>query len=548
MKKTILTIFGALAIFTSCSDAYEIDQPGLVTEESKVFTNASSVRRGVMAIYNLITPENEIKFQSVFTDEVGLGFGNGGQGINDGSFNFILEPGNGYAQSIWYGNYSIINQANRILSVIDRLIENETNEGNLLSLKQSKAELLAIRSYANLKLFSYFTPDYTNPSGLSVMKLDFLHTDDFRKTIPRASVSEIKAFIEKDIQDANDLYFGSMPYSVTENTFFTKGALDAILVKLYTMTGDYDKVETIASKFIGSVHGFDSAAEYVNMFLDQTGFKNEVIFRLVRQPNQEQFTIADIWYTNRIGLNGSVLFEIGRSLYNDLDKLDPSKTGQPTWENFTNEFGVTTKRRVLRKDVRYNVNLHFDSSPIANYSSLNYDQYIAQDRLLIGKYVERDQNQATRMQNDMLVFRYTDMLLSLAEARAASGNFIGTVANGNYSNVASIIYNIRKARLNITDFPTQTEPASMPVITNSQTAWKAILDERRVEFAFEGYRYLDMKRIGQKANAGFVRDAQDCFRNSACNLPANDHKLTMPIPRAEILSNPNIAPNQNPGY
>src|SRR5690606_28485729 len=124
--------------------------------------------------------------------------------------------------------------------------------------------------------------------------------------------------------------------------------------------------------------------------LDQTGFKNEVIFRLVRQPNQEQFTVADIWYTNRIGLNGSVLFEIGRSLYNDLDKLDSSKTGQPTWENFTNEFGVTTKRRVLRKDVRYNVNLHFDSSPIANYSSLNYDQYIAQDRLLIGKYVERD--------------------------------------------------------------------------------------------------------------------------------------------------------------
>src|SRR5690606_739225 len=241
------------------------------------------VRRGVMAIYNLITPETEIKFQSVFTDEVGLGFGNGGQGINDGSFNFVLEPGNGYAQSIWYGNYSIINQSNRILSVIDTLIATEKEEANLISLRQSKAELLAIRAYANLKLFSYFTPDYTNPNGLSVMKLDFLHTDDFKKTIPRATVSEIKSFIEKDIKEANDLYFGTMSYSVTENRFFTKGALDAILVKLYTMTGDYDKVEDIASRFIGSVHGFDSGAEYVNMFLDQTELKSEVIFRLVRE-------------------------------------------------------------------------------------------------------------------------------------------------------------------------------------------------------------------------------------------------------------------------
>ncbi len=542
MKKSLFTIIAAFALLTGCSDAYEIDQPGLITEESQVFNDAPTVARGVVGIYNLLRPEGEIQFASVFTDEVGLGNGNGGQGINDGSFNFVLEPGNGYAQSIWYGNYSIINQSNRILSVIDRLIEGEENVAELNSLKKSKAELLGLRAYANLKLFSYFTPDYTNPNGLSVMKLDFLHTDDFKKTIPRSTVAEIKTFIEKDIQDAKELHFNALTYSVIDNNYLTKGALDAILVKLYTMTGDYDKVESIVSGFIGSAHGFDAATEYVSMFQDQTALKSEVIFRLERRVSQN-ITIADIWYTNRIGASGTVLYDIGRSLYNDLDKLDPAKTGAKTWETFINEFDVQDTRRVLRRDVRYNVNLNFDSNPMANYASLSYDQYIAQDRLLIGKYVERDQN---RMQNDMLVFRYTDMLLCLAEAKASSGNFSGTIAEGNYSNVASIIYNIRKARLNKTDFPTETEPASMPTITNSQTAWKAILDERRVEFAFEGYRYLDVKRIGQKANAGFVRDAQDCFRNSACNLPANDHKLTMPIPRAEILSNPNMVPN--PGY
>src|SRR5690606_25344665 len=117
MKKSILTIFGICAILTSCQDAYEINQPGLITEESLVFTDAVSVARGVSNIYVSFAPENDIKFQTVFTDEVGLGHQNGGAGINDGSFNFIMDSGNSYAQAFWYGNYGTIYQINRMLTV-----------------------------------------------------------------------------------------------------------------------------------------------------------------------------------------------------------------------------------------------------------------------------------------------------------------------------------------------------------------------------------------------------------------------------------------------
>src|SRR5690554_2359988 len=113
---------------------------------------------------------------------------------------------------------------------------------------------------------------------------------------------------------------------------------------------------------------------------------------------------------------------------------------------------------------------------------------------------------------------------------------------GQWADVELIIEEIRTARSR-----TNT-PNLMPTITDEQSAWNAILNERRIEFAFEGHRYLDVKRLGTKAGVGFVRDPQDCVRNSACELDPNDYKMTLPIPRAEVIANPNIAQNQNPGY
>src|SRR5690606_18211045 len=91
---------------------------------------------------------------------------------------------------------------------------------------------------------------------------------------------------------------------------------------------------------------------------------------------------------------------------------------------------------------------------------------------------------------------------------------------------------------------------SMPTITDAQSAWKAILNERRVELAFEGARYLDMKRIGAKAGSeGFTRYAKDCQINGACNLPVSSYKMTLPIPVGEMNGNAVLtADSQNPGY
>lgn len=530
MKKIIYSVLALSAIVTSCQDAYEIDQPGYVSEETQVFNDNASIQRGINAIYNIIPAETEISFGSIFTDEVGLGINNSGAGINDGSFNFVLESGNEDAATIWSSNYSMINRINRMLSAIDVMVA--ANHPDTSELQKSKAELLVLRAYANTKLFAYFTPDYTDPTGLSVLKLDFTQTDDYSVLLPRATVAEMVAFIEKDIQDARTLRYNAEEYNAPGkmNSYVTKALADAILVNLYSMTENYAGVIENAEKIInGGWNALTTGGNILYAFYDSGLEGNpEIIFRKKLEITQGG-GVANIWFTNRPNISGSINFEIGRSLYNEIDKLDMSN--------------VNKVDDSIRKDIRYALNVHSDSEVKTNYSNLTYDQYIQNDLLLVGKYLGRDQ---AIMQNDIMLVRFSDVLLALAEARANQGALTGGLEDGNFSTVESIIYNLRKARINNLEFPELTEPESMPTITTQQSAWKAILNERRVELAFEGKRYLDVKRLGIKADQGFERDSQDCVRNSACYLAPDSYKMTLPIPRLEIRANPNIV--QNPGY
>ena len=70
-----------------------------------------------------------------------------------------------------------------------------------------------------------------------------------------------------------------------------------------------------------------------------------------------------------------------------------------------------------------------------------------------------------------------------------------------------------------------------------------IMSERRIELAFEGHRFFDLKR----SNSGFDRSANDCAAASgACSITSTDHRWVLPIPQEEIFANDNI--KQNPNY
>src|SRR5690606_30787791 len=134
---------------------------------------------------------------------------------------------------------------------------------------------------------------------------------------------------------------------------------------------------------------------------------------------------------------------------------------------------------------------------LTRYESASQSEYTAEDILLSGKYLG---TVGAELRNDLHIFRVADILLAMAEARAAKGQLVGASTEpddilNQYTDVYSIIYTIRYNR------SLDMSLISMPDVSNQQAAFKAILNERRVEFAFEGARYLDMKRLGAKAGS-----------------------------------------------
>ncbi|HPW63818.1 MAG TPA: RagB/SusD family nutrient uptake outer membrane protein, partial [Cyclobacteriaceae bacterium] len=131
---------------------------------------------------------------------------------------------------------------------------------------------------------------------------------------------------------------------------------------------------------------------------------------------------------------------------------------------------------------------------------------------LVAKYGTADQDN-----NNVVVFRLGEMYLIRAEARAQQSNVTGAKAD----------IDILRSR------------AKAPLLgTVNQSQMLQIIEaERRFELAFEGHRWYDLVRTG-RANVVM----------SAFSANWKDTYELWPIPQREILNNPSLTGNQNPGY
>jgi hypothetical protein len=115
------------------------------------------------------------------------------------------------------------------------------------------------------------------------------------------------------------------------------------------------------------------------------------------------------------------------------------------------------------------------------------------------------------------MIRLSEVYLIAAEARANSSDEAGAL---------TVLNTLRAARgLAASD-------------ASGQTLLDLILNERRVEFAFEGHRFFDLKRLGKD----IVKPASLGINN----VPYSDYRILGNIPNAEITYNELLV--QNPNY
>ncbi|WP_373739794.1 RagB/SusD family nutrient uptake outer membrane protein [Jeotgalibaca porci] len=524
MKKIITTILlGALTMVSvsSCRDAIDIVQEGELSNDA-IFQSLNDVNQFLVgSVYSSLDVANEVGFTSRFTDEVAQGPNNTELSFN--THQYFVDTTNDYATGMWSSNLFIINRVNRLIVGSASATIKDTERA---AYNSYLAEARAIRAYANARLIWYFSPDPKDVNALGGILFNDVPAVNYKA--PRNTNGDIYKQIFEDLKFAEENLIDRPAANANSRYYITKKAINAIYAHVYLNKGDYPNAGIYAKKVIDqsglmltpaepvptgaigsaawhtSLNAYASTNPYIRLWNDANVLDTEVIFSLNRPPlNGAGANLASLFTTNTTNATGSVTYDMGRKLFNLLDA-----------------------RRA--DDIRRWAYVDPTSKIIADYATNPNFQTL--DVIVIDKYPGKSTGTAP-LRNDAKVFRLSDMYLIAAESAAYAGDFAGAA---NYVNA------VRNAR------SISGDAGALSYATQAD-ALRGILQERRLELAFEGHRYLDLKRSGKAAGVSIDRDRTDDKFDTPLTLPVDDYRMrSLPIPKPELQGNPDI--QQNPGY
>jgi hypothetical protein len=501
MKKIkYLSILAVAAFFVSCEDAIDIEQPGLLTADAAINT-VNDLNDILFAAYNTLDTSPEIHFNSVFTDEIRIAYSTGGQGLQ--LYRRVFNPASAGPTILWVRNYRGINQATRIIEGYKVLlaVNDDTDPDNDLTAAEIATgvdvvgQAHAVRAFLHLQMLSYYSADLADNNSLGIPAIDFVPGTDF--TPLRNTTGEVYDLIYDDLDDAISQIAAE---GSNGTTFFTKDAARAMKARAASYRKDFATASPLAQALL-TKYPLANPEEYDAMVAD-TG-NTEVIMKLERTINDSYDGQGSTGSSAAGGWAGASFAFQG-----------PGLAGGPYYEMAT-DLWFAYKTGDLRRD---NNGIRFPEVGAAG----DRDVYI------VNRYRG---SEGQPLMNDHKIFRSSEMLMILAEGAADANN---------RDQVADFLDQLIDARFG--------DDQDTPVYANITEAYGAILDQRRVEFAFEGFRYKDLRRLGTLGNRTAVRANMDCAPFGACDIAVTDFRFTWPIPLAEFRGNPGLREQQNSGY
>ena len=127
--------------------------------------------------------------------------------------------------------------------------------------------------------------------------------------------------------------------------------------------------------------------------------------------------------------------------------------------------------------------------------------------------------------SSILVMRLAEIYLLHAEACACTGDFEG---------VKTYVNRVR----------TRAKLEGIPTPASEDEAIDAVLLERRLELAFEGFRFFDLARHDRIIEVHNSMNAKDPFWQQ--RKPLAETRIFLPVPTEALDANPNM--QQNAGY
>jgi len=378
--------------------------------------------------------------------------------------------------------YSRIRYVARATDIIDKIEKSSVND---LVRNRYLAEAKTLRAWLMYILYDFFGPVNAKVDPATLSDTDIL---------PRWSDAEYTAVIEQDLLDAISIDELPEAYNGTGDWGrVSKGLSRTLLLKLYMHKKEWVKAEAIGKDIVNS-GSYELLPNYEDVFTN-SGNK-ELIYAIVSNDAVPNWFMQHLFPGNyATGLAGSTTIERGGGWYGysmPWEYFDKFENGDSRTNTIITEFtsggGVIVNRD---NDLRGAIPL--------KYTGIE------------------GQGSGPDYAIDWVIFRYSDVLLSVAEAINEQRGPVD----------AYTFVNQVRARAGVAPWSGLTQDAFRD----------AILDERGRELFCEGHRRQDLIRHGK-----FIEKAVERGATSA-----SDKNILFPIPTDVFLEGQDII-EQNPGY
>lgn len=481
----------------------------------------------------------------------------------------------GTSNTYWTNAYKAIARANAILANLENSKENVSAS----SIEKFKAEARFVRAAQYSRLISYFG-DVIFSTGIIDLEESFTMSKTDKQTILNS------------IYEDFDFAIANLPvsYGSSQTKRATKGAALAYKARIALYNQDW-AIARDASKACMDLGVYELYPDFGTLFLSKTKNTKESIFAIPRSVALNVYLGTDFcWYSISRNAGGLAWLNPSWELFcsflcTDGLPIDESPLFNPR-QPFKNRDPRCTATIVefQTRHLGFMYQPHPDSLNIYNFNSGKYQknndtrtnaQYASFNGLIWKKGIDEDWSDDQKTDPDKILMRYADVLLMYAEAKIELGEIDASVLNA--------INQVRARAYKVDVSATSSYPAV--TTTNKDQLRKVVRLERRMEFAWEGIRYMDIIRwkIADKVlnndiygmldvadlrekvvkqglwffpevppiDDDGVADFSSMYNKGLVRILADrkfdaTKQYLWPIPTKEILINSNL--KQNPGY
>lgn len=396
-------------------------------------------------------------------------------------YNYTHFPGMYVTTEFWMQAYKIIFSANEIITRIE--------DGESAKLDQLKGENIFLRALAHFDLVRAFGRPYPQDNGnnLGVVIKDGTSETEFPS---RSSVAEVYDFIIADLIHAAELMTVDKSAS-----FASKEAAYALISRVYLYKEDNEKAIEYANKVINSGrYQLVPTSAFKDYFIKVPENNTETIFAF-------RHTLADDKGKGAIG-----------SMY-----YNNPETGTSGWGEMYASLDYLRLLNQYPEDVRHS----FVELQMADGDTLERNNV---PRIYVNKY---NWQEGVVNLSSPVYLRLAEMYLNRAEANAKLGNYEAAIED----------VNIIRQRAGLEG----TTLYSVGDLKKHETVLEVVLEERKLELAFEGHRSQDLFRNMLpmvRTYPGF--HSEDLFNQI---VPPTSPRVIFYIPEREMIVNPNLTQN-----